>query len=341
MSFKQLMPFLFIVLFVFVACEKEIKFNGKEMRSVLVLNSFVTPDSLVRVNLSKSNFFLQKNSFATISDATLKLYVNEQLRETMVPLGNGNYQSDFRPQIGDKIKIESSANDFETAWAETVMLPVPKIISVDTTMKVLQSNPRVLNDGEGKEVYLTHNRQETTFKVRFKDNAEEENFYFLSVEKRVFREGVATFSEKLKLPLTDIVYDNAALSEPFSVVDDEQESESRKLNIFTDVLFSGKEYTLSFSFIDDVTKARYADGTSVSPNKLYSENNQYKYRYFISLNQVTKDYYLYALSRKTAQNTRENLFVEPALIHNNIKKGIGILGAYTPNTKVIEIAVVD
>nr|HPR62055.1 hypothetical protein [Prolixibacteraceae bacterium] len=80
--FHSLILFSFIL--IFAACEKEIKFNNKLIAPKLVINSFVSADSLFEatIALSKAVPGVEK-PFEWIDNATVNLYANGEKVEEL------------------------------------------------------------------------------------------------------------------------------------------------------------------------------------------------------------------------------------------------------------------
>ena len=72
----------------------------------MVINSILNPDSTVKVHITKSKFFLEKDGpFDPITNATVQLYANDKLIEALNSIGNGYYAGTYKPLQGDIIKI--------------------------------------------------------------------------------------------------------------------------------------------------------------------------------------------------------------------------------------------
>ena len=57
--------------------------------------------------------------------------------------------------------------------------------------------------------------------------------------------------------------------------------------------------------------------------------------YIITLQQISKDLYLYLKTRSASGG--DDFLSEPVQVHNNIIGGLGVLGSYASVVKVIEI----
>ena len=78
----------FIIIIVLVtlitACEKEIKFDKKLVQPKLVVNSFITADSIIDVKVSASKPIPgEQYDFIWPNNATIKLYVDGVETETL------------------------------------------------------------------------------------------------------------------------------------------------------------------------------------------------------------------------------------------------------------------
>ncbi len=107
---------LFIVL---ISCEKEIKFNGKYQEPKLVLNTLLLKDSIIKVDISSSQFILDyPKPTSLIPGASVKLYKNgtfiEQLTETKEV-----YCSTHKVESNQNYSIKVAANGFDEITAQT------------------------------------------------------------------------------------------------------------------------------------------------------------------------------------------------------------------------------
>ena len=93
-------------IFIFVSCEKDIEFNGEITAPLLVINSYITPDSVVSAHVSESRFFLKDSiTYKNINTADVAVWVNGVLKEKMTLVEKGMYRGTYKPVIGETIKI--------------------------------------------------------------------------------------------------------------------------------------------------------------------------------------------------------------------------------------------
>lgn len=328
MKTKYILPIL-IISFLTLACDKTIEFNGEITSPMLVVSSFVTPDSVIKAEVTKSRFFLDEGyEFDRVTNAGFNLYVNGSLKEKLVHTGSGIYLSGYKPHPGEEIKIEVSAPGFSTVSGTSVIPAQPVILKVDTssvTEKQYLIGYKEYN-GTEKDTLSEYMYRKISFRVKFTDDGTVKNFYRLLVRKRTYYE--YEFFDTYLFNFEDIVFGNKQTNDIGSLF--EFSRNNYNYDTFTDDLFNGKEYDLKFSAFFVMDQIDYNGYDSQFRKEVRST-------YFIYLQQISPDYYLYARSSSAARNLSGNPFTEPVQIHSNIKNGIGVLGSYTSSP----VAVVD
>ena len=314
-----------LVVILCTSCEKDIEFTGEIVNPMLVINSFITPDSVITANITKSKFFLDENddsgNFIMVENAEVRVYVNDVFKEKMRYISNGHYKASFAPIIGETIKLEVSAPGLNTAWCETKMEDAAQVIALDSTSKITKSYP--ISTGYYGETPAS--RTEDTigyyykirhdFSLHFKDQESGQNYYRLLVKLVISDEGNYNF-ELYGFDFTDIVSgENADSEDNFS----NESIYPNTYHVFSDELFNGKEYPLKFSFTTEQIK--------YLPENASMEGSQPTQKIVVELQSISKSYYLYLKSRPSCD--MEDIFAEPIQIHSNVHDGIGILGSYT------------
>ncbi len=306
----------------FSSCEKVIDFDGKIPEPLMVVNCIVSPDSLISVHVTKSRFFLSNSyEFENVEDAKVVLVLNDSLQEELEHIGNGIYESKFIPKPNDKIHIYVQSAGLKETESTLIVQPKIDIISVDTTwVKIEYVNP--IYDGLNNEIG-TRKFIKVNVKIRFKDDDNEKNYYQLFVQKKIteyFKINNGEIFEQQLYNQWDIEYDDVVFGNTQSESDIFGQSSSNINRSFNDDLFNGKEYTLSFSTITSVSE--YDEGKVPDYKPASREDLE------ITLNHLTKDYYLYILTANAAMNV--DIFTEPVQIYSNINNGLGIFGNCTP-----------
>jgi hypothetical protein len=313
---------LIISLVLFASCEKDVEFKGEMTKSVLVVNSFVSPDSVVSANVSESKFFLEEESTITgIENATVSVYVNDVFKEKMIHTDKGNYTGTYIPTIGEIIKLVVTVPNKTDVSCQDKVLTRPEIVSVDTT--VTSSTGGYLLDYHTKlnsndtQVYDTIGKSrnyDCEFKIKMKDKGNEKNYYRLAVVRNSTFEGESGYEF---VHITDNIDPEAYSSDPLQTEDD-----SNPFCVFSDDIINGKEYTLKFKLSQNVIT-------------FYNRPKETKQELIIALQQISKDYYLYLRTRAVANE--DNVFSEPVQIHCNIKNGLGVFGSYSSSVRIMRL----
>ena len=313
---------LIISLVLFASCEKDVEFKGTMTKSVLVVNSFVSPDSVVSANVSESKFFLEEeNTITGIENATVSVYVNDVFKEKMIHTDKGNYTGTYIPTIGEIIKLVVTVPDKTDVSCQDKVLTRPEIVSVDTA--VTSSTGGYLLDYHTKlnsndtQVYDTIGKSrnyDCEFKIKMKDKGNEKNYYRLAVVRNSTFEGESGYEF---VHITDNIDPEAYSSDPLQTEDD-----SNPFCVFSDDIINGKEYTLKFKLSQNVIT-------------FYNRPKETKQELIIALQQISKDYYLYLRTRAVANE--DNVFSEPVQIHCNIKNGLGVFGSYSSSVRIMRL----
>jgi len=306
----------------FASCEKDVEFKGTMTKSVLVVNSFVSPDSVVSANVSESKFFLEEESTITgIENATVSVYVNDVFKEKMIHTDKGNYTGTYIPTIGEIIKLVVTVPNKTDVSCQDKVLTRPEIVSVDTA--VTSSTGGYLLDYHTKlnsndtQVYDTIGKSrnyDCEFKIKMKDKGNEKNYYRLAVVRNSTFEGESGYEF---VHITDNIDPEAYSSDPLQTEDD-----SNPFCVFSDDIINGKEYTLKFKLSQNVIT-------------FYNRPKETKQELIIALQQISKDYYLYLRTRAVANE--DNVFSEPVQIHCNIKNGLGVFGSYSSSVRIMRL----
>lgn len=340
MSIKSFFCIL-LAAFIFISCERDVVFDGQITNPLVVVNSYITPDSIVTAYVSLSRFF-QKDSidFRSVSNADVNLWVNGILKEKLSPESFGIYKGNYKPTITDLIKLTVDVAQMQQVSATTIFTETPVILSVDT-QKVFGSK-QYLTCGPGcNDTVGIGLNYKVNYKLTIKDNGNQNNYYRLIVRSVSFT-GTWNYNtnkidtvENKNLPqysafdFTDVVSGN--IKDPLadtgtSPVGELLSNPSNIYNVFSDEIFNGKNYTLKFS-----TNEKTDHYFSIESLR-YSAGNTLKNKVYISLQSISKEYYLYLKTRSASKAT--NYFSEPIQVYTNINGGIGILGSYTSSNVV-------
>ncbi len=111
------------------------------------------------------------------------------------------------------------------------------------------------------------------------------------------------------------------------------EGQSNGYDIFTDVLFNGSTYNLTFT------------DRNLKEVKFLPQYVEFEHRYsfpdrvvyHIEVQQLTYEYFMYLKTRNAYNNNDDNPFMEPIQIFSNIENGTGILGSAAITKRVVEV----
>jgi len=331
-TYIQLAITLLLTVFI-VSCETEIKFNGKETAPSMVINSILNPDSTVKVHITKSKFFLDINGpLEPITNATVQLYANDKLIETLNSTGNGYYAGTYKPLPGDIIKIIAQNNEFDNVHSSTEIPVMASITSVDTTSTTTKTSPLIYSGSYNDEGYLntdtvgTISEKKIKFTINIADRANYKNFYRLKVKHRSYYDN-GTYSEhNTYFNSEDLVFGSTSETELF------EEENTNYYHEFNDNLFDGKTYGLTFS----ISTFQYNYFPGKEPKDDPWSPTTIKQEILINIESISPAYYYY-LNSRAKNNAYIEIFSEPVQIYNNIVNGIGILGAYNTSITVIRM----
>lgn len=328
--------FWLVLVFLFISCETHLKIPKTELPKYLAVNSFITPDSIMRVFVNEVKN-MQDGNMKNVTDAVVKITDitnNLEYRLTYDPEGFyrhtgainhetgywedfririGCYLADVKPVAGSNYKLTVAAPDYEHVEAETAIPQKRCIDSLSVLYKIRNNvNERV----------WWHN-----FEFEFSDPAEEENWYQFdfcySNYDVVNNQNCGFYNEKL----TEASFENAfqvSSTDPLIISEGTLES-GAKTFIFSDELINGTTYTLN---------AEVAFSYSYFNTKRIP---------FIFSRSLSKEAYLYTKSIAKHKNeqglpkqfdwfspngTGFNYETSPVALYSNIKGGVGVFAGY-------------
>jgi hypothetical protein len=314
MNFYKL--FLSLLFFIpLTACHKDIDFNGEETDPLLVINSLPCTDSLFTAEVTASNFFLANtDTFKTIGNATVALYLNGAFVENMVYRTNGIYQSSIRPREGDLLRMNVSATGYKPVIAEDIFCAKTNIIRLDTTSTRTKEKP-LTGYGSYDSIGFSYSRK-YVFHITFSDPVGK-NYYRLVVKHRVYwsyENEDQSYYDRYLTNFDDIIFGNKGTSETDDIL---EENVKNTYNIFNDELIEGKEYTLNFEY-----KRFFEVYNDYTP---YTQPEEIT----VDLQAISKNYYLYLKSIDAFNNSEDDLFSEKVAIYSNVEGGTGIVASRT------------
>ncbi len=299
------------------SCEKEIKFNGKQQETSIVMLSLAEPGQDMSVIVRQSAFILDKDGDNTmrkgLPDAKVKAYIggsNEPI--PFVYSGtdeyNGKFICGYAPKAGDRIRIEAEADGFKSASAETA---VPR----EAVFEAVSIRQETGDAYEANNIYI---------KIKIDDPAGEKNFYRLNlIHNYKYDPGLWMDSgdgepeEEFEFGSSNMVfysYDPIFTKRNGSgIFDMDRDQEIR--NYFTDNMFDGESYTFEIYF-----KTGYSNTVSFD----------------IILETMSKEYYEYMASLDAYYDSDDfAIFSEPVQVFCNVRNGLGNFGAKTTSIRTV------
>ena len=357
--------FLFF-LFLLPSCIETLDIDTKDVKPKIVLNGIIEADSAITVRISKTypftndyyeNYWYRQQTGKSekvpnfLPDAVPTVYINDVLQGDMIFQKNDTsfssngsvFHSEVRPKVGDKVRIEVSAQGFETVWAETVIPQPIQIHQVDTntfisTNKYGYSNNYVIpDDAKSLNMALGINIENP--------NKDKDGFYSIEVyqEWMIYYHFVDEYGWGHPDIITgSYLYQRRLLlntsREPLFSENTEDEvlgffledGNARDRMFFTDKQFVNKQYKLNLSVWGYYFHQQYSSGYETKPvfhdepltiHILSMSPEMYRANYE---NHSEMDYYM-------------QLFSEPEVTFTNVHNGVGVLGSCSSNKMKVVI----
>jgi hypothetical protein len=285
-----------VTLLVFGACEKDLDLEIREQGGQLVLFSFITPDSVFKVHVSKSVSNLSLNDFDRVYNSTVNIYQNETLVDSFLFPFDQLWASrpEVKPQEGDVFKIVVNDGEGLTATGQTTVPQAIPIARLDTAT-------------------ITSLSADGTYQQTFKctlvipDPEDEANYYQLfMLEKSCSLIDGNTICVKQMVDFAkedDVFYFRDQEGSLLGGIDFG--------GCFSDFLFQGTQYSL-----DVQIPLQYKSNPPAGTQRTL---------YFLLISQ-TSDYYNYFRSRVVAEYSYDLPIIDPIKIFSNIEGGLGLVG---------------
>ena len=285
------------IILLFCACEADLKIDGLQTQSKLVVNSVFSPDSTWTVHVSKTrNIFTESKNAMTVDHAEVAivdLETGEQI--DLISQGEGLYSVKLlKPIPGREYEISVKADGFEDVFARD---ETPFPVEVNFV----------------KEEVIEHNGSDV-LKVDFEiiDKGGQENYYVWELVVTKIDQEEEGGSE---------IKDVALIGSLDTNIDDSANGVKEQKKLFiTDLTFDGSNYNTSF-----YTDPGFEDGQSEGeddPNIVYEKE--------LHISVISKNYYLYLRSLELYENSgnTSSTVSQPAEIFTNIENGLGIFGGF-------------
>lgn len=309
---------LVLIMVVVESCYQEIDLSRFRKSQTLVLNSVVSPDTVVMVNLSKTVFFTEhRDGVEVVDDADVVLYVDGRQMGQMPYDGESKmYRSGYRPATGECVEIRvESANG--SLVGNCVVPKSVKIEDVGLSCRIYEDpSSSIWVDGSKQNL----RRYELTYRIRFQDEPNLRNYYCIRKEDAQSNQSLSG---------TDYSFDEVFQSQR-KVGDSTKPDDKifgREGRTFTDELFDGIQYEM----------------TIVETGALYDYPDVNIRDRRIILYSLSPEYYNYltGILNENEESLSGNLiklgFAEPHPHYSNIVGGTGIVGGV--QSSVVEVNV--
>ncbi|GHV08326.1 hypothetical protein FACS1894160_2430 [Bacteroidia bacterium] len=159
----------FILLILFTSCTSDADFNIPANRGKLVLNSLITPDEPIVVDISAS-IPITETIYPKIKDAIVLLYENDVFIDTLTYADDRKYKTDYIPKAGATYTLVVNAPGYNQISATDI---VPKLtMKAENLTSVSYEYPTIYKD---------HNVMGTLDFDLTDDSATELNYYEIQV----------------------------------------------------------------------------------------------------------------------------------------------------------------
>ena len=217
LKITHLLPLIAIILFI-TSCQKTVIIDVGQIKTRLVVNSVLIKDSLLQIQLSKSKSMMDSaQSINLINDATIKIFADDTLKQTLTKGISGLYTASFKPNLNSDYRIEIENTGFGHVEASSRIPLAPHLASAtQTTVLTPGSSPQLIK-----------------FKIGIKDDGIVPDYYYLRAFfiKKGYQPGAST----------DMVLACDIYSDDNVII-----SDNHTLNgvIFDDGAFIGSDYEL-------------------------------------------------------------------------------------------------
>ena len=314
---------IFVFLLVLLSsCDREIDFDFPDVEPAIVINSIITPESPISVNISavmpiaEDSYTVVYDTVAIgtiyslhvpkpkycIEDASVLIYEDGELLCSLEYDEDGYYVSEKYPKVGSTYILVVNAPGYKECKATTTLynMPVLSNMSFRDTVSV---------DQEGYPL--------SKLSFTIKDNDSNHNFYEMSCR---------AVSDKYDVEY-EWIYFNKSRNTDKVLIQSECLPFNERVLLFTDDYFSNGSYNLDVIY-------NYNPYVAMA-----------KYDLEITVKTVSESYYKYRRSRIMQEYQEESLFEDfangetlssiPVDIYSNIENGYGIFASYSTMTDTI------
>ncbi|MFN7012862.1 MAG: DUF4249 domain-containing protein, partial [Bacteroidia bacterium] len=282
----------------FTSCESVIDMKLPEQPPKMVVNSFFTPDSIIMLHLSKSQFVLKNQELKPITDGNISLFENGKFIGKFTHINKGFYYlPGFFPKTNSQYTLNAESSGLKSVEANEIIPGKPIINRIDTSSSYYE--------GENYKDFI----------VYIEDNANEENYYQVDLLGKRYD----YIYDSLTYDIIDSVeiYERVFFTSRDLVFEDQGASSQA---VISDKIFNGAIYPLRLSvssyMFDEYGYTGYFEIT-------------------VQLKQVSKAYaqYLFTYSK----NRYSDPFSQPVQVYSNVNNGFGIFAGYSSTLSSVKL----
>ena len=307
--FNQYISFLIIV-FVCLSCVTEFDLGIENNQQKIVVQSYINPDSLVKVNVTGSIAFLSDQNIEVLEEAQVMLYENDLVLEKLQLSEDMSYfmSPAFKPVAGNDYKVIVTYNE-ESVSGET-RIPAKTLIHslmLDTTEAIVRDD---------QEYYKCS--------MSFTDDLIQNYYQIL-----LFRQSYSK-SRILYVEGQDTLRDTTIVNRSFEPINIEA----------IDPQINSGQFATGILLPDDNFNGTFFTFEFLVPVFLVQKRGFYDIEeidlYFV-LRTITKEMYEFELTANRQGWIIDNPFAEPLPVTSNIVDGLGVFAGYNQDVIKIEI----
>ena len=316
---KRYLPYLFVLGLLMVSCVRDVEIDLEDLPDRIVLNASVCPGKEVCAHLSKTWFIMDSVPDFELSDAKVRVYVNDEfqglmrnddLPEDSISLPGQYVLPGCFVKQGDRLRIEADTDGYEPVSGETRIPGRARIYKVDTLSY------------RSSAYYAEHLR----FSVKI--GVETDYYYRLIVEQILdFRKGDSTRTVTSFRSLDGYSWYYSG----FSVDYEDPVFQSFGGSPITNQMdgrycmgvFTGKDMTNTDAIKVSVSPVEYSYESDTLSRVVH---------YDVRLLSISEDYYRYMKIMRgysiTIGDANFGALIEPADTYSNVENGFGIVAGY-------------
>ncbi len=276
-----------------LACTKEIDLEFPTAESQIVVNGIINPDSIIKINLTKSLPLATTSNFPFVNNAIVIIKENGILIDTLSYQNKGNYILDYNPKVGEIYRLEVQVPDYKPLYGEDVIPEKPNFNAC-------------------------HHRGRYSLQIHKLSNIN--NYYWISILKKDYAEGQNFNYDSSEISLTTpfFILSNSILLDDFNAIRNDG------FNEYFTYMRLDESHILNYPINTAIEKTSFS-----RPNLRKADSNQTA---FINITNASKNYdrYLKSSMIDFMNNDFNDIgpFTKPVTIFSNIENGIGIFAAY-------------